>query len=150
MTWITANFTFTVPIRVAIAGVSGTGKSKFIINLLENQKILFSESFKGGIFWFCRYWQSIYKSFKSKRIKFLDSNLLLDDDGGEGFKELENLLTEKVKPGSCLIFDDCDDFIFNNKLIANLMKGGSHHKNISILFANQNMLCKGKWQTTVI
>ncbi len=147
---ISANFTFTVPIRVAIAGASGTGKSGFIINLLENREKLFSDSFMEGIFWCYRYWQPIYKKFKSKEIKFFDSNLLLVDDDGEGFKGLENLLTEKVKPGSCLIFDDCDDFIFNNKLVANLMKGGSHHKNISILFTSQNMLCKGKWQTMVI
>ncbi len=69
---ISANFTFMVPVRVAIAGVSGMGKSGFIINLLENQDKLFSDSFMEGIFWFYRYWQPIYKKFKSKKIKFFD------------------------------------------------------------------------------
>lgn len=118
------------PFSMVLAGPSGSGKSKFLFELLDNLETCTNPKIEKVIFIYGVY-QELYKKYPN--IHFTD-----------------NLEYMKVRPAenTLLILDDCMSQIKDSNLLEQLFTRG-RHENISVILVLQSMFYKGKVLKTV-
>ena len=104
------------------SGPTGSGKTSFCLNLLQNLKILCTESkFKGAIIW-C---YSEAAAVPREKLNKLGRNIKYQ----EGLPE--NFGNARGEP-SLIILDDLLSQVYGRE-VCDLFTKGSHHRNISVL-----------------
>jgi hypothetical protein len=113
-----------------VSGVSGCGKTEFILRMIRNVDHLISPEIE-KIHW-------IYGAFQPKVEELKSSNFTTSSSLESSLKELEY----NTRP-MLLIIDDFMHCAGSNSNVAELFTKGSHHRNISVMFVVQNLFHKG-------
>ena len=123
---------FKHPFSCIVSGRRGSGKSSFCISFLQNREHLCTErAFAGGLVW-CYGEKSVVATRHQ-----LPANIRIN----EGVPEDVGSANEPP----CLVI--LDDFLTDvySKEVCELFTRGSHHRNISVILINQNLLCQGRF-----
>jgi len=124
------------PSTILVSGPTGSGKTKFVSDLIAHQIIQPSPE---RICWVYSEWQPLYEELSLQYselvfIKGIPPNLL------ESFSSSRRNL---------IVLDDQMSDTGSSKELANLFTKESHHRNISVIYIVQNLFDKGKSMRTV-
>jgi hypothetical protein len=130
------DMTLLTPSKWIIFGSSGSGKTSFVLKLLEFQNEMFNKTFDRIIYFYGQTEPDV-KFHNLKNIEIING-LNIDEDYLNSFdKNLNNVI----------ILDDLMNEIGNDKVIANLFSKFSRHRNITVFLLLQNIFPKGKFFT---
>lgn len=129
-------FPFEVPSTFSISGTTGSGKTTWLYQLLKHKDILFPNVSTEKILYCYGTWQKLFEDME-KSIP----NLIFHE--GVPTPDIVDSLTENKKH-NIIILDDLMMEVVKNADIELLFTRGSHHKNLTIIYLNQNMFCQGK------
>ena len=115
------------PFTSIVSGPTSSGKTQFVLKLLENSNIMFTEK-PQNIRWFYGEFQKWMLYPKYSEIEFIEG-LPHDVD---------------VNPSKVNVFVIDDLMHETDETIAKLFTKGSHHKNISVILLTQNMFHQNK------
>jgi adenylate kinase family enzyme len=129
-------FPFEAPTTISISGTTGSGKTTWVFELLKHNSILFPNVSTGKILYCFGVWQNLFDKMEEEF-----PNIIFH----EGLPSSEDIekITENKKH-NIVILDDLMVEVVKNKDIEHLFTRGSHHKNLTILYLNQNMFCQGR------
>ena len=130
------DFSFKHPFTAIIAGMTGSGKTVLLRQLLQDNKYTLSGLGPIKILWSYGVWQDLY----NQPIDGIEVNYL------EGLPSQDDL--SLMKP-NILVIDDLMTELGGNKNLANLFTKGSHHNNLSIFFIVQNLFHQGPQMRTI-
>lgn len=130
---------FQLPFTAVLTGTSGSGKSFFVKNLLENMTHTLSRH-PDCIIWCYSAYQPMYDELSSKvKIKFI-----------EGIPD--SLTDENIFPSNqhnLLVVDDCMDVGSNHDELMKAFTMYRHHRKLSVIFLVQNLFHQGKHSRTI-
>ncbi len=131
--------TLSHPSSYIISGSSGCGKTQFTIKLLQNWTKLVKEGFPEKIVWLYGEYQPTYTEILSifPQIEFI-----------QGIPENVCDMFDARTRNLCII-DDLMQEGSGDKNICNLFTKTSHHRNLSVIFINQNLFFQGKESRTI-
>ena len=115
------------PFCAVISGQSGSGKTSFIIKLLQHKNEVFNENFKNILYCYGQY------------TKLIPNLQKLDVKINQGFPS--NELLHSIQKPLLLILDDLM-LVSKREVLAELFTKKSHHSNISIVYVTQNLFEK--------
>ena len=118
---------FKCPTRAFVLGGSGTGKSTYLYNLVENVDKYFEKPPKRIVYF--------HKTLKDGSILMNPSVEVRGDDPENLIKEMEN---GKSVQDSLIILDDGLNYL-NGKAIVSLFNRLSNHNNTSVFFVSQQL-----------
>lgn len=118
------------PFSAIIAGPSGSGKSFFVVQFIDNLEQMSNVTFK-NIYWHYSEW---LPQLKSQR------NIILK----EGLPNIEGLGTSNP---NLIIIDDL--MRESDGRVVDLFTRGCHHRNVSVFFITQNIFHQGKGQRDI-
>jgi adenylate kinase family enzyme len=134
-------FPFEAPTTMSISGTTGSGKTTWLKKLLEHNEVLFPNTDTHKILYCYGVWQELFYNME-KTIP----NLIFQE--GLPSSEIIEEIT-KTKKHNIIILDDLMMEVVNNSEVELLFSRGSHHKNLTIIYINQNMFCQGKSARTI-
>jgi hypothetical protein len=127
---------FRNPSSFIVAGVSRSGKTTWVLNLLRNIDVLFVDPrCKQNIHFFYNEWQPSYESFVNEKIV---SSWVNKMPSSEDVKKATALYTEKG--GSVIVIDDYAQQL--DKEIVELFSVLCHHTNSVVILLTQNLFSK--------
>jgi hypothetical protein len=134
-------YPFEAPTTMSISGTTGSGKTYWVKKLLTFSKELFSDKPPFKILYCFGLWQPQYEEMENNipNITF--------NKGLPTISQIESISAEKKH--SIVVLDDLMSEVVKNSEIEHLFTRGAHHKNLSIIFLNQNMFCQGKNAKTI-
>lgn len=116
-----------------VSGPTGSGKSQFVCKLLRLKNNMFFPA-PDKIFWCYGEYQPLFQEI---------SNVVPEVEFLEGFPiDLEQKIDGRSK--CLLVIDDMMAELSDNVRLSNLFSKGSHHRNLSIIFIQQNLFYNGK------
>ena len=130
--------TFTSPTTLAISGTTGSGKTSLMFKIIQHKDELFSTPPK-KIMYCYGVWQSIFDEME-ENLGIIFQNGLPSESVIDKFVDGNH---------NVIILDDLMDQVVQNANVQNLFTRGSHHKNLTIIYINQNMFCQGKCARTM-
>lgn len=101
--------------------------------IIRNREVLFQEPPSKVIYCY-GVWQKAFEDMEDE-VEFREG--LPSEDIGNGEEHI------------LLIIDDLMDEVVADKRMEQLFVRGSHHKNITVLYINQNMFCQGRHARTI-
>ena len=122
---------FISPTTICISGCTGSGKTTWLRRLLD-EKLFYN--LPNRIIYFYGVWQNAFDSMTD--VEFHEGLPVSFDDFVDGNHNV-------------LIFDDLQEDITKSKAAEHLFTRGSHHKNLTIVFVNQNIFYQGKHARTI-
>ena len=127
-------YPFETPTTISLSGISGAGKTYWVRRLIQNIDKMFVPK-PQKVMYACNVWQKLFSEMEKEHdfIHFIE--------GVPTENDLENLLNGEPQ---CLILDDMMLECVNNPRIERLFTQTSHHRNLTVLFLNQNAFCQGK------
>lgn len=131
---------FTVPFSCLIVGPSGSGKSFFVKNVLENCEHVMNAK-HDNIVWIYSCFQPMYKELQrmNKDIKFIKG---LPDS----FED-EDLFPPEQK--HLIILDDVIFQASDHPEVVKIFTQYRHHRNMSVMMLSQNVFHQGKYSRTI-
>jgi hypothetical protein len=134
-------FPFETPTTISISGTTGSGKTTWLKKLLEHNELLFPNSITDKILYCYGVFQDLFHEMERdiKNIHF--------HEGLPSAEIIEDLT--KNKKHNIIILDDLMMEVVKNSDMELLFSRGSHHKNLTIIYINQNMFCQGKNARTI-
>lgn len=123
---------FHTPFTCVVAGPTQSGKTSWVVKLLEEKQFLFSES-PQNVVWCYGVWQSSYDEMGHLVNKWV-----------EGLPKMEDF---DPAVNNLVIIDDL--MAETDQRITHLFTKGSHHHNVSIIYLVQNLFHKGKEHRTI-
>ena len=133
-------FKFKGPTTISISGQTGTGKTTFVHRLLKNKGHLFEPEPMEAMYCYGVYQKAFGEMEKEMPFIKFNSGLPTDTD----INEFSDSNTNKL-----IIVDDLMESLTKSGTMENLFTRGSHHKNITVIYINQNMFCPGKHSRTI-
>lgn len=120
------------PFTCVVAGPTQSGKTSWVVKLLEEREFLFSEA-PSNIVWCYGVWQSGYNEIGNLVNKWVEGLPKMDDfdPGVKNLVIIDDLMSEA------------------DERVTHLFTKGSHHHNISIVYLVQNLFHKGKEHRTI-
>ena len=122
-------------------GPTQSGKTYFVQQILENNRIVYEEQKSIRIFWYYNQWQECYEKLKTslgKSIRF-----------ERGVPELsEDLCEINPRYNNIIILDDLMAEATDSPVVSRLFTQG-RHRNASVILLLQNMFPKGKYNTDI-
>lgn len=129
---------FKTPSSFLLGGVSQSGKTTFVFNVLRNIDQLFQEpKCKQNVIYFYNHWQNAYDMFKLTNIVTEWVNKLPTKEDIE-----EKTMLYKDNGGSILVIDDFAETLDKN--IAHLFSVLCHHTNSTVFLLTQNIFSKNR------
>ena len=129
---------FKCPTTVSITGTTSSGKTFFLRKLLQNADYMFSPK-PDKVLYCYGVWQNLYADIERE----------LGVEFHEGIPTEETVDSFVDGSHNIIILDDLMDLVVQSNHVQNLFVRGSHHKNITIIYLNQNMFCQGKNARTI-
>ena len=132
-----ASFSFKHPCTLLITGPTGSGKTRFVVDILRCH--LF-DPFPSRLIWFYQEWQAYYDEMKE------------DFPTLEFSKGINDEIVDSIQPGgsgSLLILDDLMSNASQSKKVADIFTQESHHKNLSVILILQNLFFRGNQMRTI-
>ena len=135
-----ATFQLLHPFTALVAGMTGSGKTVWVRNLLEHATEMISPP-PQGIIWYYSQWQPAYERMQLsvpgiELVKGIPTDLEEDWYMNEAISNL-------------IVVDDQMAETASDKRILNLFTKGSHHRNLSVIFLLQNLFHQGKISRTM-
>ena len=134
-------FNFGHKFSLMVVGPSQSGKTYFVQQMLENNRIVYDEQRNIRILWCYNQWQDRYDDLKKslgKSIRFR-----------RGLPELSEDLSEiDTRYNNIIILDDLMAEATDSPVVARLFTQG-RHRNASVILLLQNMFPKGKFNTDI-
>lgn len=134
-------FPFEAPSTFAISGTTGSGKTTWLSKLLEQRDELFPKVSTKKILYCYGIWQDLFDKMEASI-----SDLVFHE--GVPSSSIIDELTEN-KEHNIVILDDLMTEVVKNGEIELLFTRGAHHKNLTVIYINQNMFCQGKNARTI-
>lgn len=134
-------FPFEAPTTFSVSGTTGSGKTTWLCKLLEHKDVLFPSVHTEKILYCYGVWQELFT--KMERII---PNIFFHE-GLPSSKTVEELTGNKKH--NIIVLDDLMLQVVKNEEIELLFTRGSHHKNLTIIYINQNLFCQGKNARTI-
>ena len=133
-------FKFLYPFTALVAGMTASGKTVWVRNLLEHATKMISPP-PQRIIWCYSQWQPAYEQmqFSVPGIEFVKG---IPTDLEEDW-----YLNEAIS--NLIVVDDQMAETASDKRILNLFTKGSHHRNLSVIFLLQNLFHQGKISRTM-
>lgn len=125
------SFLFYSPATVSISGMTSSGKTFWIKQVIKHRATLFKVPPKRVIYCYGA-WQKIFEDEDMREVEFIDgipSNLNTLGDG---------------RNHTLLVLDDLMESVVSDIQTQHMFTKTSHHQNISVFYLNQNMYCQGK------
>jgi ABC-type oligopeptide transport system ATPase subunit len=116
------------PFSMLVVGPSGSGKSVFVNDLIQNRRALFDGEYS-RVIWCYGIWQNFYETLPYEMLKGAPSEDLL---------QTGNMI---------LVVDDMMDEA--QDIMSAVFTKVSHHNNICCIFLTQNLFMKGKHSRTI-
>jgi len=134
-------FPFVGPSTFSISGTTGSGKTSWIKKVLFYKEKLFPEKVPKHILYCYGVWQSLFEEMEQNipEITF--------HKGVPSSEVIEAIA--KNKEHNIIILDDLMQDVVKNPEIEILFTRGAHHKDLSIIYLNQNMFCQGKYARSI-
>ncbi|KAK3727741.1 hypothetical protein QZH41_005202 [Actinostola sp. cb2023] len=134
-------FNFRHKFSLLVVGPSQSGKTYFVQQILENNRIAYEEQRSIRILWCYNQWQDGYGVLR----KSLGKNIQFE----RGLPELSEDLSEiNTKYNNIIILDDLMAEATDSPVVARLFTQG-RHRNASVILLLQNMFPKGKFNTYI-
>ena len=124
---------FKCPTTICISGTTNSGKTYFVRQLLENKNKMFNPP-ADKVMYCYGVWQTLFGDMENQ----------LNTIFHKGLPSEETVDTFVDGNHHIIILDDLMDDVVESKGVQNMFTRGSHHKNLTILYLNQNMYCQGK------
>ena len=116
-----------------------SGKTYFVQQILEHNRIVYEEEKSIRIFWFYNQWQECYEDLK----RFLGKSIRFE----RGLPDLsEDLCEINPRYNNIIILDDLMAEATDSPVVSRLFTQG-RHRNASVILLLQNMSLKGKYNT---
>ena len=122
-------------------GPTQSGKTYFVQQILENNRIVYEEQKSIRIFWYYSQWQECYEKLK----KSLGKSIRFE----KGVPKLsEDLYEINARYNNIIILDDLMAKATDSPVVSRLFTQG-RHRNASVILLLQNMFPKGKYNTDI-
>jgi hypothetical protein len=118
--------------------MSGSGKTTLLYKILKNRKELFTTP-PEKIMYFYGVWQKMFDS--------MERELPVDFVEGLPAKDIIDEFADGTS--RCIVLDDLMSDVVKSIDMQHIFTRGSHHKNITVIYLNQNMYCQGKFSRTL-
>ena len=131
-------FNFRHKFSLLVVGPTQSGKTYFVQQILENNRIAYEEQKSIRIFWYYNQWQECYEKLKKslgKSIRFK-----------RGVPELTGEINARYN--NIIIVDDLMAEATDSHVVSRLFTQG-RHRNASVILLLQNMFPKGKYNTDI-
>ena len=122
------SYLFETPTTISISGSTSSGKTSFVKKLIQNKDIVFKHPPHRVIYCYGVY-QEAFRDMKN--VEFFEGLPEGIDKNSDG----KHIL---------IILDDLMDVVVKDERIQCLFTRGSHHKNITVIYINQNMVMQGR------
>ena len=133
-------YPFTAPAKITISGTTGSGKTTWLLKLLQNQGVMFDIA-PIKILYCYGVWQPLFEEMQRE---------IINISFQEGLPTEELMETFNPNGEHCLvILDDLAHLVMKSNEMETFYTRLSHHKQISIIFLNQNMFHQGKNARTI-
>jgi len=129
---------FHAPTTITLSGTTGSGKTTLLFNILQHKDQLFTTAAHKVLYCY-GVWQSLF-DIKEKE---------LDIDFHEGVPTEETINNFADGKHNIIIVDDLMEQVVKNQQIQHLFTRGSHHRNLTVIYLNQNMFSQGKYARTM-
>ena len=134
-------FYFRHKFSLLVVGPTQSGKTYFVQQILEHNRISYEEQKGIRIFWYYNQWQECYEDLKrslGKSIRF-----------ERGLPDLsEDLCEINPRYNNIIILDDLMAEATDSPVVSRLFTQG-RHRNASVILLLQNMFPKGKYNTDI-
>ena len=143
MEGVIKKFKFQTPTSVAVIGASGSGKTQFIFNILDNKDKIFEIQPKGILYCYTEY-QEIFDKYK-EYVQFFKGVPTKSD-----LDKFRSKLISRIdkNPHIILILDDL--MLDINIDVCKLITIYSHHNNISVFLILHNLFFQHKLMRSII
>jgi hypothetical protein len=130
---------FSTPTSILLAGPTMSGKTSFVIRLLQHASEMFSQAPTKILFCYMA-WQSAFDKLKNMSIVELHEGL-----------PPRSVITELgfEKGHKVLVLDDMMKHIVNDVNVQDYVTVSSHHNNMSIILLSQNIFAQGLTARTI-
>ena len=122
-------------------GQTQSGKTYFVQQILEHNRISYEEHKSIRIFWYFNQWQECYEDLKRSLGKSIRFEFGLHDLS-------ENLCEINPRYNNIIILDDLMAEATDSPVVSRLFTQG-RHRNSSVILLLQNMFPKGKYNTDI-
>jgi len=129
------------PFTCIVSGPTQSGKTEWVLRLIENHKSMIEPSIQHIIFCYAEYQPKF--EYLAKTISVVKFTL---HQGTPSREMIDGLSSAERK---LLILDDLMEDAQQDDFIVELFTRGSHHRNPSILLITQNLFTKGRHQRTI-
>ena len=133
-------FPFIGPCTISLTGQTGSGKTHFIKRLLQNKGDMFKPEPSEVLYCYGVY-QKAFEEME-KEMPFLSFHKGLPN--AQEIDDFANLNANKM-----IVCDDLMEQMVKSSEIEALFTRNSHHKNLTVVYINQNLYCPGKHSRTI-
>lgn len=146
--YIIKRIMFTLPFQnycsIMVCGASGSGKTTFVKQCIENIESLFVSSKVLKIIYFYGIYQPLFEELKTKfNVEFKKGAPSLDD-----IEEHTSCNTHDDKT-VLFVLDDLMDIVTKEEHLCKLFTEGCHHRKMCTMFLTQNLFACGKYSRTI-
>jgi hypothetical protein len=127
-------FPFESPSTFSISGTTMCGKTTWLFKLLLNSKVMFNNA-PHKILYCYGVWQDLFNEMEQK---------LANIHFHEGLPKVEQIDSFVTDEHNIIILDDLMNECVKSSEVEVLFSRGAHHKNLTIIYLNQNIFCQGK------
>ena len=122
---------------IAISGTTGSGKTMWVYKLLKQKDVMFEVSPTQVLYCYGIY-QPVFQDME-REMSFINVH--------QGLPDIEMLIA--LNKNSLIILDDLARRIVESREMEELFTMGVHHRQLSVIYINQNMYCQGKYARTI-